>query len=87
MPPNDDDFEDYLLAHNILNVTSLEILYKLESDITYQKSLILKKNPIRGNFDYKHLKKIHHFLFEEVYDFAGIDRFELEVEHLGKGNL
>ena len=83
---HNDDFEDYLLKHNILNVTSLETLYKLENDITYQKSLILKKNPIPGEFDYAHLKKIHHFLFEDIYDFAGMDRFELGVEHFGKGN-
>ncbi len=86
MPLSSDDFEDYLFKHNILNVTSLEALYKVESDITYQKSLILKKNPISGDFDYLHLKKIHLFLFEDLYDFAGIDRFELDVEHFGKGN-
>ncbi len=81
-----DDFEKYLLEHNLLGITSLEKLYSAERDITYCKSLILEQTPIKGDFNYLHLKKIHHFLFEEIYDFAGKDRFELGIEYFGKGN-
>ncbi len=80
------DFENYLLEHNLLGIISLEKLYSAERDITYHKSLILEQTPIDGDFNYLHLKKIHHFLFEEIYDFAGKDRFELGIEYFGKGN-
>ncbi len=81
-----DDFENYLLEHNLLGITSLENLYNVERDITYCKSLILEQTSIDGDFNYLHLKKIHHFLFDEIYDFAGKDRFELGIEYFGKGN-
>lgn len=28
-------------------------------------------NPIKGNFDFKHLKKIHKYLFQDIYRWAG----------------
>ncbi|MBR4304349.1 MAG: Fic family protein [Clostridia bacterium] len=36
----------------------------------------LLKNPIKGNFSKAHLIKIHRFIFEDIYDFAGKIRRE-----------
>lgn len=29
------------------------------------------ENPINGDFDFEHLKRIHHHLFQDLYDWAG----------------
>ena len=46
----------------------------VESQITVAKISILQKNPIDGNFDFEHYKAIHKFIFEDLYDWAGISR-------------
>lgn len=44
-------------------------------DFEYEQSKIradeLKENPIRGSFDLRHLQKIHAYLFQDVYEWAG----------------
>lgn len=34
----------------------------------------LAQHPIRGNFDFAHMKAIHGFLFQDVYEWAGQER-------------
>lgn len=46
----------------------------VESQITVAKISILQQNPIGGNFDFDHYKAIHKFIFEDLYDWAGIPR-------------
>lgn len=48
---------------------NLKELNRLERIITIQKINDLDINPIKGNFDYQHLKNIHKFIFEYVYVF------------------
>jgi len=38
----------------------------------------LQRNPIKGNFDLDHLKKIHEHLFSDVYEWAGKTR-EIDI--------
>jgi cell filamentation protein len=40
-------------------------------------------HPIKGIFDFNHLKRIHHFIFQDVYDWAGKTR----TVDIGKNNL
>ena len=40
-------------------------------------------HPIKGKYDFAHLKKIHHFIFQDIYDWAGKTR----TVDIGKGNL
>lgn len=46
----------------------------IESHITIAKISILQQNPIEGNFDFEHYKAIHRFIFEDLYEWAGIPR-------------
>jgi cell filamentation protein len=39
-------------------------------------------NRIDGNFDFKHLAKIHYFLFGDIYEWAGTIR----TVNISKGN-
>lgn len=48
-----------------------EELFRIEADSTAGNLLWLQMNPIRGRFDFEHLKKIHHFIFQDVYEWAG----------------
>lgn len=56
---------------NKLGITNKEELSKAEKIITLKKLTYLSLFPIEGNFDINHLKKIHKFLFEDIYYFAG----------------
>lgn len=43
----------------------------------------MQNNPIKGKFDFKHLKMIHQYIFQDIYDWAGKER----TVEIGKGNL
>ena len=80
------DFDKELLASNVVGANSLEALYNKEKVLTSAKMVALKEMPIVGQLDYQHLKKIHHFLFENVYSWAGQDRYEANITAtFGKG--
>lgn len=82
-----DSFTKKLFDSNLVFANSLEELNCKERIITVQATKYLKDNPIKGNFDYQHLKDIHKYLFQEVYSFAGKDRFEMGIyDSFGKRN-
>ncbi len=56
---------------NKLGITDDNELYKVEREICEEKVEELKKNPIKGNFDSEHLRAIHEYLFNDLYDWAG----------------
>ena len=43
----------------------------------------LQLHPIEGRFDFQHLKDIHRFIFQDIFDWAG----EIRSVDIGKGNL
>ena len=43
----------------------------------------LQLHPIEGNFDFQHLKDIHRFIFQDLYDWAG----KIRTVDIGKNNL
>jgi cell filamentation protein len=80
------DFDKELLASNLLEATTLAQLYKKEKILTNAKMIALQDEPIVGHLDYVHLKKIHAYLFSNVYDWAGKDRYEAGISaEFGKG--
>ena len=72
-------FDEELIASNLLGATNLQELHRKEKVLTNTKMLLLQSNPIEGNLDYDHLKDIHHFLFSEVYSWAGQDRYDANI--------
>ena len=48
-----------------------EKLRSLEEQVTKVRMRNLYDNPIQGNFDYNHMKAVHHAIFKDVYDWAG----------------
>jgi len=87
LKPQMSEFEKELLSSNLVGAKSFAQLQEREKLITDAKTRELKQNPIEGNFDYAHLKKIHRFLFEDVYVWAGMDRYEIGLRGtFRKGN-
>ncbi|EAJ5683716.1 cell filamentation protein Fic [Campylobacter lari] len=74
------EFDKFLIKTNKIGAKSLNELFHKERNITNAKSLELSKDPIKGNFDYQHLKDIHKALFKDVYTWAGKDRMEIGLE-------
>ncbi len=82
----EDSFDKELIKSNLLGARTLTELYEKEKIVTNAKMIALKNQPIDGSLDYRHLKDIHYFLFSDVYNWAGKDRFEADIKALfGKG--
>ena len=69
-------WEDYTIGNtnvlkNKLGITEQEELDKVETKMVVSKLALLYVNGMKGNFDEEHLCRIHKFLFEDLYDFAG----------------
>ncbi|MED4057215.1 Fic/DOC family protein (plasmid) [Niallia taxi] len=58
-----------------------EKLNQLEALYTGRRMLQLQNKPMYGAFGLKHLQKIHKFIFQDIYPFAG----ELRQEQIEKG--
>jgi cell filamentation protein len=66
---------------NKLNIKDNQLLSEAERKIVLTKSYELRKNSKIGNFDLDHFLKIHEFLFEDIYPFAG----KFRNENIAKG--
>ena len=66
---------------NKLNIRDNQLLSEAERKIVLTKSYELRKNSKIGNFDLDHFLKIHEFLFEDIYPFAG----KFRNENIAKG--
>jgi len=56
---------------NKLGITDPSRLNKVEADISGYRLVELQCSPIRGSFDAAHLQNIHHYIYQDLYDWAG----------------
>ena len=56
---------------NKAGITDQTLLDEYEGDFTAIRLLELTQNPIEGAFDLAHLCKIHQYLFQDVFEWAG----------------
>lgn len=68
---------------NKFNCKDAEKLREIEALSTGGNLAYLQLHPIKGDFDFKHLKEIHRFIFQDMYDWAGQSR----TIDIGKNNL
>lgn len=61
---------------NKLNIKDSKTLESYETSMVALKLMALVKKGITGNFDVAHFTSIHKFLFEDIYNFAGLFRNE-----------
>ena len=69
-------YPDSNVLKNKLNIRDLRELKEVEEKFVAIKQLVLLQKPIPGRFTINHLLRIHRFLFEDVYPFAGYIRRE-----------
>lgn len=67
---------------NKLNIKDDALLLEAERKITAIRMIEASKKRIRGKFDFEHLKRIHFFIFRDVYDWAG----QVRTVNISKGN-
>lgn len=56
---------------NKFDLLEQDQLDAFEADITLARIISIENNPIQGNFDFNHLKRIHFEIFQDIYDWAG----------------
>jgi len=64
-----------ILINNCGIMKDRDMLKEVEATNSFNKLLELQDKPIDMNFDKHHLKKIHEYIFKDVYPFAGDFRF------------
>lgn len=67
---------------NNFDIKDQKKLDEVEKTLTFQRMSLLYENPIYGAFGLKHLQKIHKYIFQDVYPFAG----KIRDEQMTKGN-
>lgn len=75
-------YPDSNVLRNKLNILDSDALAVAEREITSIRLAVAKAQPIRGQFDLKHLQKIHRFVFGDIYSWAG----KLRHVNISKGN-
>jgi len=74
-------YPDSDVLRNKLNIRDKDELRKAEEEFTAVKQFVLLETPVKGHFTKNHLFRIHRFLFEDVYPFAG----HIRKEQISKG--
>ena len=59
------------ILRNKFGLTSQESLDRAEANAVSARSILVQLNSLKGNFDSEHLKAIHAYLFQDVYEWAG----------------
>ncbi|MDL2286080.1 Fic family protein [Desulfococcaceae bacterium OttesenSCG-928-F15] len=71
----DEKWQSYLYPNGTLRnkfgIQNPSQLRVLEYELVKKRTRELKLNPVKGNFDLKHLQKIHNSLFQDIYEWAG----------------
>lgn len=67
---------------NKFDIREGQKLSAVEREISIVKAAVLADD-ITGSFDFAHLKSIHKFLFEDIYDWAG----QIRTVDIAKGNI
>ena len=70
-PSSDNCYEGTTCLINKLEIRDEKRLSEIEAQITFAKAVMLEESPIYDDFGFEHFKKIHQFLFCDLYEWAG----------------
>ncbi len=62
---------DSEVLDNIQGITNVKELFEVERELVSYRLVELSDKPIKGSFTLEHLKKIHAYLFQDIYAWAG----------------
>lgn len=76
-------YPDSNVLKNKLGIRNPDAFSSAERKLSKLRALELEEHPLKGNFDLKHLQKIHRYLFQDLYSWAG----KLRTADITKGNM
>lgn len=82
MAGSDPYTDDNGALKNRFGLSNPEWLEEAEVHFSKMRNAELEKKPIEGNYDLEHLQKIHHHLFQDMYEWAG----QVRTVDISKGN-
>lgn len=62
------------ILKNLYNISDKNLLCSIEAEITGANLKLIGKEPIKGDFNFKHLCTIHEAIFQDIYEWAGCQR-------------
>jgi len=74
-------YDDVFVLRNKFDIKDAKKLKEVENKIVSDRLHTLSKYPIKGKFDFSHMREIHWFLFSPFYDWAGHPREEDIIRH------
>lgn len=83
MPDTRYCYPDSDVLINRLNIRGAAKLQVVERRLTMLRLLELMDHPIAGDYDLVHLQRIHKYIFQDVYSWAG----RLRTVDIAKGNM
>lgn len=67
-------YEDCEVLKNLLNIRDKDMLEEAEADYVAFRLKEIAINPLPGDYDYNHLLKMHEYIFQDIYAWAGQQR-------------
>ncbi|EMG6610411.1 Fic family protein [Campylobacter jejuni] len=87
MKESNEELFKRLITDNKLGIKDEKLFDKESRKYTSQRIDELITSPIKGNFDYQHLKNIHKHIFQDAFHWAGKDRMEVGLSgFMSKGD-
>lgn len=83
MPDSKYCYPDSDVLINKFGIKDSANLFMAEKEATLIRLCELQQKPIKGKFNFAHLKAIHKYIFQDIYEWAGKAR----TVDIGKGNL
>lgn len=70
------------VLRNLRDIRDADLLARFEADATSERISELVEEPITGAFDTAHLRAIHRYIFQDLFDWAG----ELRTVNIQRGS-
>ena len=76
------------ILKNVLGIQDQQMLDDAEADYVSLRLRELAENPLEGDYDVDHLTKMHKYIFQDIYEWAGkIRTINIEKEEPALGGL
>lgn len=67
-------YDDCPVLQNKLSIKEQQKLDEAEADFVVYRLKELAMNPLEGDYDYKHYLSMHKYIFQDLYEWAGVQR-------------
>jgi len=67
-------YQNSNVLKNKLGIKTKELLELAEADYVAYRIKEVALNPLKGDYDYRHYLSMHHWFFQDIYEWAGYQR-------------